>query len=106
MAFAGNPIMGFSCVGDFNYLFITMQISLCLISQVKGGTKVTGEGGDGRLRQQATAAQAAARALRGAGKGRLAQVQIRGRPHAMPAVSYSEHGLWGALREPGPQESH
>lgn len=30
--------MGFSCVGDFNYFFIAMQISLSLICQLKAGT--------------------------------------------------------------------
>ena len=38
--------MGFSCVGDFNYLFIAMQIILRLICQLKGVTEVTGNSGD------------------------------------------------------------
>lgn len=41
--------MGFSCVGDFNYLFIAMQIILHLICQLKGGTEVTGDSGDRRM---------------------------------------------------------
>lgn len=41
--------MGFSCVGDFNYLFIAMQIILRLICQLKGGTEVTGDSGDRRM---------------------------------------------------------
>lgn len=38
--------MGFACVGDFNYLFIAMQIILRLICQLKGGTEVMGNSGD------------------------------------------------------------
>lgn len=35
--------MGFSCVGDFNYLFIAMQITLRLICQLKEGPRAKQE---------------------------------------------------------------
>lgn len=64
--------MSFSCVGDFNYLFIAMQISLHLICQLRGGAKVTGGSGD-KMEAACAAARVLVGALRWAEKGELIQ---------------------------------
>ena len=39
MHLSQSLIMGFLCVGDFNYLFTAMQITLRLICQLKEGPR-------------------------------------------------------------------